>query len=200
MRLDRLRAQEQLGRDLRIGLTVAHQAGDLELASRERVDPIAAVPRSPPRPPVRPKAEAAELALGGVALCRRAARLEFRGRALELGGRVLTVAGLAQRASRQDSRQRALDYGADSVGGGRRGQRSRGRGRRIPAVERYGSNGAIRHRAREAQVKRVGHRLGAGGRVRRLVAAARVQPAARQELEVVDSPGPGDLRELVAAR
>src|SRR4029079_5997165 len=66
VRLDGLRAQEQLRGDLSVGLPVHHQTRDLELALGEQLD-AGSVELAALRPAVDPLAELAELTVGGVA-------------------------------------------------------------------------------------------------------------------------------------
>jgi hypothetical protein len=74
VRLDRLRAEEELLCDLAVGLTVDDAARDLELAPGERRDP-GARRRRRLGAPVDAMTDPAELTLGGVAVADRPERL-----------------------------------------------------------------------------------------------------------------------------
>ena len=135
--------------------------------------------------------EAAQLLLGGIAMRERAARLERRGRALELGRRAVLLAGRGERAAGEHPRERRLDDGADLLGGRRGRQRALGRC--------GGLAGAQRDRRRRALRPGDGHRQPEGGRMRlgrrrgprRVVAAIEVGVGRRQRLEADARHAPG---------
>src|SRR5262249_9405421 len=96
MGLDRLLAQEQLGRDLGVRLALDDEAGHLELALGERLD-ARPVPPAGAGAPMRTVAELPKLPLGLVAVAQRAAGVQRRCRALELRHGTGFLAGLGER-------------------------------------------------------------------------------------------------------
>jgi hypothetical protein len=123
VRLDGLRAQEELGGDLRVRSAVGYEARDLVLASGERGKAVA-VERGPgSRAAVHAASHSAQVLLCGVAAPECARAFEGRSRVLELFGAGILAAARGERPSGQDSRQCRLDHDADALGrrGGREG-------------------------------------------------------------------------------
>src|SRR4029079_9686205 len=110
VRLHRLLAEEELRRDLEIGLAVDDEPCHLEFPFGQRVD---ARPVSPacPRAPMRAVAELPQLSLRALSIAQRAARVERRCCALELRHGTVAPAGPGQGPARERARERALDRG-----------------------------------------------------------------------------------------
>ena len=115
-RLDRLLAEEQLGRDLRIGLAVGDEPCELELTLGQRFEP-SPVGTSWPRAAVDAIAELAQLAFRLIPVAERSTFLEVAGRALQLGRGAVTLAGLGEREARQCARQCCLDRRSHLISG-----------------------------------------------------------------------------------
>src|SRR4051812_46356879 len=96
VRLDRLRAEEELARDLGVRPPVDHQAGDLELAGGQRADAVAVAPDRP-RAALDALPEAAQLLLGLGAVARGSVGVERGCRTAQLGRRAVALARQAQR-------------------------------------------------------------------------------------------------------
>jgi hypothetical protein len=96
VRLNCLLAQEQLGRDLRIGLAVYDKPSELELTfgQRFKANPIGCA-RS--RAPVDPVAEPAQLTFRLIPVAECPAALERSGGVLQLGCGAVTLVGLGKR-------------------------------------------------------------------------------------------------------
>ena len=120
MGLDRLRAEEELGRDFGIGLAVGDEPCELELTRGQGLEssPVGA---SRPRAAVDAIAEPAQLAFRLISVADRSALLEDAGRASKLGRGAITLAGFGERGAGHRARERCLDRRPGLVGG-RRGR------------------------------------------------------------------------------
>ena len=143
MGLDRLLAEEELRGDLGIRLPVDNEPCHLELAFGQRLD---AGPVGPARPraTVDAMAKLSQLAFRLVPVAHGAARLECAGRALQLGGGTITLAGLGEGAARERPRERCLDRRSRLVGGSRRRERPLGCSGGLPGVEVDGRRRSVR--------------------------------------------------------
>src|SRR3954471_10587560 len=103
MGLDRLGAEEQLGRDLAVGPAIDDEACDLELAARQRFDP-SSVGVSGSRAAVGTVAQPAELAVCFTAVADTPLRVELCRCALQLCDRAVACTGLDEGAARDDAR------------------------------------------------------------------------------------------------
>src|SRR5215469_6034650 len=113
--LDCLQAQEQLRRDLRVGLAVDDEPRHLEFASGQRLDACPAG-LARPRAPVGTMAELSQLSLRALAVAPRTAHAESCRRALKFGHGMIPFAGFGERPARYRARQRGLDGGSGGVG------------------------------------------------------------------------------------
>jgi hypothetical protein len=96
VRLDGLPAEEQLGGDFRIGLSVGDESCELKLTLGQRFKPTP-VRAAWARAPVDAIAEPAQPAFRLIPVAERSAFLEVAGCALQLGPGAVTVAGLSER-------------------------------------------------------------------------------------------------------
>src|SRR4051812_9322978 len=115
VRLDGLRAEEELARDLAVGLAPDDHPGDLELARRE-CRKTHTLRRRRLRPAVDALAEPAQLALRLRAVAHRSARAELVRGAAEQIHRALALPTGGEGAAGQDARPRAFDARRDRVG------------------------------------------------------------------------------------
>jgi hypothetical protein len=97
---DRLLAEEQLGRDLRIGLAVHDEPSDLELTfgQRFKANPVGS---AWPRAPVDPVTELPQVTLRLIPIADCSASLERAGGVLQLGCGAVTLVGLGEREAGQ---------------------------------------------------------------------------------------------------
>ena len=197
--LDRLLAEEQLRGDLGIRLAVDNEPCHLELAFGQRLD-AGPVGLARPRATVDAMAKLSQLLFRFVPVAQRAARLERAGRALQLGGGTVTLAGFGEGAARERPRERRLDRRSRP----RRRQpppraparllrrHPRRRGRRPPPLgwPKREPSGAVAPRPKPPRQSAA--RLRVGRAVER-------EPAARERLEVMGSRAPGDQHQVLAA-
>src|SRR5207244_13437173 len=94
--------------NLGIRLAVYDEPCHLELAFGQRLD-AGPVGHARPRATVDAMSKLSQLVFRLVPIAQRAARLEFGGRALQLGGGTVTVAGFGEGAARERPRERCLD-------------------------------------------------------------------------------------------
>src|SRR5579863_5082100 len=118
MRLDGLLAEEQLLRDLRIGLAVEHEHGELELASGQRLERRSGGPARP-RALLDSMAELAKLPLRLATVAEGASLPEVVGRTPKLGCGAVTVARPHERASGEQARESGLHRRSGFVCDGR---------------------------------------------------------------------------------
>src|SRR3954447_395084 len=141
--LDGLVAEEQLARDLRVGLAVDHEHGELELALGQRLERRPGGP-APPRAPLDAMPELAQLPLRLAAVTEGAALPEVVGGAPELDRGAGTVAGPREGAARKQARESTFDRRPCFVRGRGGCERSLGRTRRVAGVELDGCRGPLR--------------------------------------------------------
>ena len=125
-------------------------------------------------------AELSQLAFRLVAVAQRAARLELAGRALQLVGGTVTLAGLGEGAAGERARQRRLDRRPDLVGGGGRRERLLGCARRIAGVQVDGRRRSTGPGGSHRELHGRGPGLRADGGASCLGVAVEREPAARR--------------------
>src|SRR3954469_8355087 len=195
--LDGLLAEEQLVRDLRVGLAVDHEHGELELAFGQRLE------RRPGRP-ARPRAllnampELPQLPLRLAAVARSSGLPEVVGGTSELGYGALTVTRLGERAARKQARERTLDGRSRFVGGRRGRECSLGCTLGVATLELHGCRGPFRPGGGHRQLHGRGPGPRGGRGTFRLCVAIEREPTLRQHLEVPRSWAPGDKCQLFA--
>src|SRR4051794_3945041 len=162
-------AEDEFGGDLGVRRAV-DEGGDFVLALGERGD-AGAVSAALARAPVYGTPELAQLALGGVAQARRAAAVERRRRALQLGYGPPAVAREREGLTRERARQRLLDNSSRPLGAVRRPDRPLSSCAVLAGGERDVRCGAVRPRASQRQPQRSGSRLCERERLARVLVA-----------------------------